>query len=153
MRKKLPQVYSWYSEDNFVSMTKSWGKRAFSDRLPGEWIRGHPVKGVSRHKEGGQAKRKNTPPLNKFTFFFNCHLSGNRPASFYSPVPHPLFRSFRFTVSLIWSVPPRRDNPSGNAYDRCGKKMWHNAWRCQLCSSHRRENGKEEGFQLKTWVI
>ena len=33
MRKKLPQVYSWYSEDNFLSMTKSWGKRAFSDRL------------------------------------------------------------------------------------------------------------------------
>ena len=41
LRKKLPQAYSWYrslassltSEDNFLSITQSLGKRAFSDSL------------------------------------------------------------------------------------------------------------------------
>ena len=33
IRKKLPQAYGWYPEDNFLSMPKSWGKRAFSDSL------------------------------------------------------------------------------------------------------------------------
>jgi len=33
IRKKLPQAYGWYPEDNFLSMTKSWGTRAFSDSL------------------------------------------------------------------------------------------------------------------------
>jgi len=37
-------------------------------------VKGSPIK--------GRVKRKNTPPLKKLTFFFNCHLSGNSPVSF-----------------------------------------------------------------------
>ena len=35
LRKKLPQAYGWYSKDNFLSITQSLGKRAFSDSLLG----------------------------------------------------------------------------------------------------------------------
>jgi len=51
--KKLPQTYSWYFEDNFLSITQSLGKRAFSDSLLVQ-IRNYFLQSWSRCFQGGR---------------------------------------------------------------------------------------------------